>query len=118
VWNEQDLDHILGRFGTFVIERSGTDTDEALANLQHWKENIYVIQQLIQNNVSSTKIRLFLRREMSVQYLMPAPVVEYLEQNNLDEGDRASSVDRKGKLKGESSGRASPVVGSSSSDNR
>ena len=93
VWSEKDLDHILGRYGTFIVERSGTDIDDALANLQPWKDNIYVIQQLIQNDVSSTKIRLFLRRGMSVQYLIPAPVVEYIEQNHLFNDDgRASST--------------------------
>jgi nicotinamide mononucleotide adenylyltransferase len=117
VWSQEDLDHILGRFGTFIVERSGTDIDDALANLQTWKDKIYVIQQLIQNDVSSTKIRLFLRREMSVQYLIPAPVIEYIEQNGLYEEDGASSVDGKRKSKGESSGRASPAVGASSSSN-
>jgi nicotinamide mononucleotide adenylyltransferase len=93
VWSEKDLDHILGRYGTFIVERSGTDIDDALASLQPWKDNIYVIQQLIQNDVSSTKIRLFLRRGMSVQYLIPAPVVEYIEQNHLfDDDGRASST--------------------------
>lgn len=116
VWSQEDLDHILGRFGTFIVERSGTDIDDALANLQTWKDKIYVIQQLIQNDVSSTKIRLFLRREMSVQYLIPAPVIEYIEQNGLYEEDGASSVG-KGKSKGESSGRASPAVGAPSSSN-
>lgn len=93
VWSEPDLDHILGRYGTFIIERSGTDIDEALANLQNYRDNIYVIQQLIQNDVSSTKIRLFLRRGMSVQYLIPAPVVEFIEQNHLyGEENRSSST--------------------------
>lgn len=91
VWSEKDLDHILGRYGTFIVERSGTDIDDALSNLQPWKENIYVIQQLIQNDVSSTKIRLFLRRGMSVHYLIPAPVVEYIEQNHLFSEDNAAS---------------------------
>ena len=91
VWSEKDLDHILGRYGTFIVERSGTDIDDALASLQPWKENIYVIQQLIQNDVSSTKIRLFLRRGMSVHYLIPAPVVEYIEQNHLFSEDGAAS---------------------------
>ncbi|EXJ54130.1 nicotinate (nicotinamide) nucleotide adenylyltransferase [Cladophialophora yegresii CBS 114405] len=91
VWSEKDLDHILGRYGTFIIERSGTDIDEALASLQNYRENIHVIQQLIQNDVSSTKIRLFLRRGMSVQYLIPAPVVEYIEQNRLYRDDARSA---------------------------
>ena len=83
VWSPPDLDHILGRYGTFIVERAGTDIDEALASLGQWSDNIYVIRQLIQNDVSSTKIRLFLKRGMSVQYLIPAPVVEYIEQNHL-----------------------------------
>lgn len=88
VWSEKDIDYILGRYGTFIVERSGTDIDEALASLQTYRENIHIIQQLIQNDVSSTKIRLFLRRGMSVQYLIPAPVVEYIEQNHLFEEDK------------------------------
>ena len=101
VWSPKDLDHILGKFGTFIVERSGTDIDEALSSLHQWKDNIYVIQQLIQNDVSSTKIRLFLRRHMSVQYLIPAPVIEYIEQNHLYEEDstNVSSNPDKGKDK-------------------
>lgn len=82
----------MGRYGTFIVERSGTDIDEALANLEPWKHNIYVIQQLIQNDVSSTKIRLFLRRQMSVQYLIPSPVIKYIEEHNLYKEDGASSA--------------------------
>lgn len=42
VWSENDLDHILGGYGTFIVERTGTDIDDALSNLQKWRENIYV----------------------------------------------------------------------------
>ena len=75
VWSQEDLNHILGRYGVFIVERTGTDIDDALAALTPWRQNIWVIQQLIQNDVSSTKIRLFLKREMSVRYLVPAPVI-------------------------------------------
>ncbi|KAL9603843.1 MAG: hypothetical protein Q9219_000952 [cf. Caloplaca sp. 3 TL-2023] len=75
VWSQEDLDHILGKYGVFIVERTGTDIDDALATLSPWRHNIWVIQQLIQNDVSSTKIRLFLKREMSVRYLVPAPVI-------------------------------------------
>ncbi|PBP24988.1 nicotinamide mononucleotide adenylyl transferase [Diplocarpon rosae] len=104
VWSDKDLDHILGRYGAFVVERTGTDIDEALTNLQPWKDNIYVIAQLIQNDISSTKIRLFLRREMSVQYLIPAPVIEYIEANGLYEEE---NVDSKSKAKEALAGTAS-----------
>ncbi|KAL8860564.1 MAG: hypothetical protein Q9178_002916 [Gyalolechia marmorata] len=91
VWSQEDLDHILGRYGVFIVERTGTDIDDALAALTQWRHNIWVIQQLIQNDVSSTKIRLFLKREMSVRYLVPAPVISYIEAHGLYNDDGASS---------------------------
>ena len=99
VWSPEDLDLILGKYGAFIVERSGTDIDEALSSLQQWKDNIYVIPQLIKNDVSSTKIRLFLRREMSVKYLIPTSVIEFIEANNLYLEDGAASVDGKEKSK-------------------
>ena len=64
-----------------------------------------MIQQLIQNDVSSTKIRLFLRREMSVRYLIPTPVIEYIEEHHLYEEENASTPksNDKGKKREESS---------------
>lgn len=107
VWSQKDLEHILGRYGTFIVERSGTDIDNALSSLQQWKENIWVIQQIIQNDVSSTKIRLLLRRGMSVRYLMPSPGITYIKENGLyeEEGkekekDASNSVGEKEKEKG------------------
>lgn len=97
VWSHSDLAHILGRYGTFIVERSGTDIDSAISYLEPWKENIWVIQQLIQNDVSSTKIRLFLRREMSVRYLIPRPVIDYIEENGLyiEEGKQKEKMAEK-----------------------
>ena len=85
VWSDTDLDHILGRYGAFIIERHGTNIEEALASLTRWEDNIWVIPQLIQNDVSSTKIRSFLDQKMSVKYLIPAPVIKYIEENGLYE---------------------------------
>lgn len=47
VWSPADLDHILRKFGAFIIERTGTDIDEALAGLKEYKDNIDVIPQVI-----------------------------------------------------------------------
>ncbi|KAF6763041.1 nicotinamide mononucleotide adenylyl transferase [Ephemerocybe angulata] len=88
VWSYSDLDHILGRYGVFIIERAGSGMDQATDALAKWRHNIYLISQLIQNDVSSTKVRLFLRRGLSVRYLLPNSVVDYIERNGLylDEG--------------------------------
>lgn len=65
--------------------------DQALESLTPWKDNIYLVRQTIQNDVSSTKVRLFLKRGMSVRYLLPEQVVDYIEANGLylDDGPNA-----------------------------
>lgn len=46
VWDAQDVDHILSNFGVFVVERTGTDLETALAQLKRWERNIHVIRQV------------------------------------------------------------------------
>ncbi|KIJ15527.1 hypothetical protein PAXINDRAFT_169000 [Paxillus involutus ATCC 200175] len=110
VWALDDLNHILGRYGTFIIERAGSSMDQATDSLARWRNNIYLVPQLIQNDVSSTKVRLFLRRGLSVRYLLPAAVVDYIEENNLylDDGP----VSEKEKEKDSGSGKRESDVGS------
>jgi len=83
LWSSDDLNHILRVYGACIIERQGTDIDDALSSLQDYGDNIYVVKQLVSNDVSSTKIRLFLRRDLSIRYLVPPPVIEYIEENGL-----------------------------------
>jgi nicotinamide mononucleotide adenylyltransferase len=86
------------------------DIDEALSSLQQWKDNIWVIQQLVQNDISSTKIRLFRRRDMSIRYLVPEPVVQYIEANNLYDEDGAASAGGSGKGKDKKPGESNGVA--------
>ncbi|EKM81126.1 hypothetical protein AGABI1DRAFT_56497 [Agaricus bisporus var. burnettii JB137-S8] len=106
VWSYADLDHILGRYGCLIVERAGTGMDQAVDSLARWRSNIYLISQLIQNDVSSTKVRLFLRRGLSVRYLLPNAVVNYIEQHGLYQEEGSASVSDKGKDK-ETSGSSS-----------
>ena len=86
VWADQDLHHILGKYGCLIVERTGSDVRSFLLShdiLYEHRKNILVIKQLIYNDISSTKIRLFIRRGMSVQYLLPNSVIRYIQQHNL-----------------------------------
>jgi nicotinamide mononucleotide adenylyltransferase len=130
VWSIPDLDHILSGYGIFVVERSGSAVHDALAPLKEWSndlgkdwlENIHVIRQLIANDISSTGIRQFLRQGMSVHYLLPACVIEYIREHGLyrevEEGKekRSSSMpplSRKGKEKEKEKEMAAGVAGGS-----
>ncbi|KAF2399543.1 Nucleotidylyl transferase [Trichodelitschia bisporula] len=85
VWSPVDLTHILsGVVGAFIIERAGTDLNDILTKLQpEWREHIYVIKQKIRNDVSSTKIRSSLRKNESIRFLVPEPVIGYIEEHGL-----------------------------------
>ncbi|KAI5862632.1 Nucleotidylyl transferase [Durotheca rogersii] len=97
VWDKQDLNHILGDFGAMIVERSGTDMDEALGNLKQWENNIHFIPQLIHNDVSSTKIRLLLKRGMSVKWMTPHAVTQYMNERGLYTDDQDTKSKDKGK---------------------
>lgn len=86
VWADADLHHILGNYGCLILERTGSDVRSFLLShdimYQH-RRNVLVIKQLIYNDISSTKVRLFIRRNMSVQYLLPNSVIRYIQEHGL-----------------------------------
>ncbi|KAI7866055.1 hypothetical protein BDF14DRAFT_1985495 [Spinellus fusiger] len=86
VWAPVDLHHIVGHFGCVIIERTGTDVYGFLLSndiLYQHQMNVIIIKQLIHNDISSTKIRLFVKRGMSIKYLLPNPVIAYINEHQL-----------------------------------
>ncbi|CAH7677097.1 hypothetical protein BY996DRAFT_4577589 [Phakopsora pachyrhizi] len=92
LWAEEDLRHILGCYGCYIIERAESEIDpDSLADpsshspspLAMYRERIYMVPQLVRNDVSSTKVRLFIRKGMSVAYLTPSLVIKYINQHGL-----------------------------------
>ncbi|CCK68978.1 nicotinamide-nucleotide adenylyltransferase NMA1 KNAG_0B05450 [Huiozyma naganishii CBS 8797] len=86
VWADADLHHILGNYGCLIVERTGSDVRSFLLShdiMYEHRRNVLVIKQLIYNDISSTKVRLFIRRGMSVQYLLPNSVIRYLQEHRL-----------------------------------
>ena len=86
VWADADLQHILGNYGCLIVERTGSDVRSFLLShdiMYEHRRNILIIKQLIYNDISSTKVRLFIRRAMSVQYLLPNSVIRYIQEHRL-----------------------------------
>jgi nicotinamide mononucleotide adenylyltransferase len=98
VWSTDDLAHILGKYGAFVIERAGTDFQEAVGSLKEWESNIYYIPQVVSNDVSSTRVRLLSKRRMNIDYLVPDSVVDYIHEHGLYQDEDGSATSQiKGK---------------------
>jgi len=86
LWATQDMLDILQQFGIVCIERDTAATanvifgnDLLFANSRH----IISVKQFITNDISSTKVRLFVKRGMSIQYLTPDAVIDYITQHSL-----------------------------------
>ncbi|KAL1923165.1 uncharacterized protein VTP21DRAFT_9541 [Calcarisporiella thermophila] len=86
VWDPQDLHHILRDYGCLIVERTGSDVWGFLLShdiLYEHRRNVFVIKQLIYNDISSTRVRLFVKRGMSIRYLLPNSVINYIHENKL-----------------------------------
>ena len=65
VWDSHDLEHILGNYGVFALERSGTEIESTLAELKSWAHRIWVIRQ-VSRDVSHLGIFCLGRRALSL----------------------------------------------------
>ncbi|GAC93176.1 nicotinate-nucleotide adenylyltransferase [Pseudozyma hubeiensis SY62] len=86
VWATVDLHHILGQYGCLIVERTGADVWSFLLShdlLWKYRRNLKIVKQTIYNDISSSKIRLFVRRGQSIKYLLPNSVIQYIEQEGL-----------------------------------
>lgn len=58
-----------------------------------YRNNIYQVQQLIRNDVSSTKVRLLIAHGMSIRYLIPSAVIDCAYASNRALADAADIRD-------------------------
>ncbi|KAM3872392.1 nicotinamide/nicotinic acid mononucleotide adenylyltransferase 1-like [Diretmus argenteus] len=86
LWKQEDMTEIVGRYGMVCITRSGNDPHKFIHQSDMlWKHrrNIHLVHEWVTNDISATHVRRALRRGQSVRYLLPDPVVRYIQEHNL-----------------------------------
>ncbi|KRZ79404.1 Nicotinamide mononucleotide adenylyltransferase 1 [Trichinella papuae] len=74
LWASEDIEEIVKTFGLVVITRKNSDPFRFVHEsdiLYRYRKNIHLITEWIPNEISSTAIRRALKRNESVQYLIP-----------------------------------------------
>ncbi|XP_048858919.1 nicotinamide/nicotinic acid mononucleotide adenylyltransferase 1-like [Brienomyrus brachyistius] len=86
LWKPQHIEEIASTFGLVCITRGGSDAEAFIQGsdllLPH-RSNIHVVQEWVANDVSATRIRHGLRCGHSVRYLLPDPVLGYIQERQL-----------------------------------
>ncbi|MBN3301465.1 NMNA1 adenylyltransferase, partial [Amia calva] len=86
LWKQEDITEIVGKYGLVCITRQGYDVEKFIYQsdiLWKYRNNIHLVKEWITNEISATKVRRALRRGLSVKYLVPDPVVDYIHSHQL-----------------------------------
>jgi nicotinamide mononucleotide adenylyltransferase len=86
LWEPDDIAAILGHHGVVVVSRNNSDLDRFIFDsdlLNKYKRNITIVTNWIPNEVSSSLVRKFIKRELSVKYLIDDLVIDYINKHGL-----------------------------------
>nr|XP_046264538.1 uncharacterized protein LOC124069421 [Scatophagus argus] len=86
LWRDDHVEEVAGRFGLVCVSRGGLQPERAVHEsdtLSHHRQNIFLVREWVRNDTSATEVRRALRRGLSVKYLVPDSVIEYIQQHNL-----------------------------------
>ncbi|KAM0936612.1 putative nucleotidyltransferase [Dioscorea sansibarensis] len=86
VWIPDQLRTICRDYGVICIRREGKDVNNLISNneiLNENKSNIIAVDEIVPNQVSSTRVRECIRRGLSVKYLTTDEVIGYISEQKL-----------------------------------
>lgn len=86
LWQDDHVEEVVGRFGLVCVSRGGFESERAVHvsdMLSRHRRNIFLVREWVRNETSATEVRRALRRDLSVKYLIPDSVIEYIHQHNL-----------------------------------
>ncbi|KAF8414269.1 hypothetical protein HHK36_002269 [Tetracentron sinense] len=85
-WIREQVQAICRDYGVVCIHREGKGIERIISEddiLNENKENIKVVDELVPNQISSTRVRECILRGLSVKYLTADEVIDYIAQQNL-----------------------------------
>jgi len=85
LWASEDIQKICD-FGLAVVTREGADPSSSIWRndlLYINRTKIHLIHQWIPNDISSTLVRLGISRGLSIKYLLPNSVIDYIRDKGL-----------------------------------
>lgn len=86
VWIPEQVKTICKDFGVVCIRREGQEIEKVVRDndiLNEYKANIIIVNEVVPNQISSTRIRNCISRGLSIKYLTADEVIDYIKQNNL-----------------------------------
>lgn len=86
VWIREQVRTICRDYGVVTIRREGQDVEKIISEddiLSEYSGNIKVVDELVPNQVSSTRVRTCISRGLSVKYLTGDEVIDYIRQHHL-----------------------------------
>lgn len=85
-WIRDQVRTICRDYGVVCIRREGQDIGKIISDdeiLNEFKGNIKVVDELIPNQISSTRVRDCISRGLSIKYLTADEVVDYIREQHL-----------------------------------
>ncbi|XP_026170122.1 nicotinamide/nicotinic acid mononucleotide adenylyltransferase 3 [Mastacembelus armatus] len=86
LWRDDHVEEVVGRFGLVCVSRGGLQPEQTVHELDTLfghRQNIFLVREWVRNETSATEVRRALRRGVSVKYLIPDSVIEYIYKHNL-----------------------------------
>ncbi|KAM7250275.1 hypothetical protein ACFE04_022158 [Oxalis oulophora] len=85
-WIRDQVRMICKDYGVVCISREGQDLEKIISDdeiLNENKGNIRVVDELVPNQISSTRVRECISRGLSIKYLTVDEVIDYIKENQL-----------------------------------
>lgn len=93
LWLDDHVEDLVGRFGLVCVSRGSLQPERAVHEsdtLYRHRQNIFLVREWVRNETSATEVRRALRRGLSVKYLIPDSVIDYIHKHNLYTEDSES----------------------------